>query len=184
MPPPTVNNDLKNQFLAGEELPSGVPRQFLLFSLIAFFAALILFAGLRFGYQVFLENAIEDLEAEVDRLGGQVTSEQQASLARLYSQVANLETLLEDHVFASELFPVLEANTHSRVAYRALEVSVPDREVAIEGLAGSYDDLVAQLALFERAPAVERLVLEDSQAEGSTISFRVILTMESGFFEL
>ena len=57
-----------------------------------------------------------------------------------------------------------------------------DREVALEGASSSYEDLAAQLAIFEKSSSVERVFLESSQASGSVVRFRVVLELEPKMF--
>lgn len=183
MPPQIPSLNRIPTELPPDVLPSGAPRRFLLVSFILFFASLLLYWGLSLGYGSFLERSIRLLEEERDELTGRLSGEDQASLISFYSQANNLRTLLEGHVFAAEIFPILERNTHPRVAYLALDMSVPDREVVLDGAAASYDDLVAQLAIYEAAPEVERLTLESSNLAGSVVNFKIILTLVPGVFQ-
>jgi len=156
----------------------------MLFSIVLFLAMLIIYGGLSLGYKGYLNRSIKSFEDELDELVYRFTPEQQENLITLYSQVDNLRGLLADHVYGAQLFPILERNTHPRVAYKTLYLSVPDSEVIIEGVTNSYDDLVTQLAIYEAAPEVERLVLGDSSSFGGVVNFKVTLTLADGVLEL
>lgn len=167
---------------AAEALPSGTPRRILITSFVLFLAVILTYFGLAFGYKIFLENSIKDLEAEVKTVSTQISPEEQENLIKLYSQISNLQKVLVNHKDVSPIFLFLESSTHPRVVYNTMNLSVTDRELALEGAAGSYEDLAAQLAIFEKSPSVERIFLESSQAAGSVVRFRVILEFKSKMF--
>ena len=184
--PPQISTRKRSlyQQLPPEVLPSGVPKKFLLSSAILFLISILIYWGLSIGYTSFLNRSILSLEEEVDNLAFQVTSEQQETLVTLYSQINNLRDILKDHIYGAQLFPVLERNTHVNVAYRSIGLLVPDRQVIIEGVAGSYDDLVSQLAIYEAAPEIKRLTLESSAVVGNTVNFKILLTLEPGVLKI
>ena len=116
--------------------------------------------------------------SQLDALSRQVTAEQRDDLATLYSQVANIRTLLGDHTLASNVFDMLQAVTSEHVVYTNFELSVPDRKVNLTGAAASYDDLVSQLALFETTDVIESYSLENSEINGSVVRFLVTVTLK------
>ena len=167
---------------AAGALPSGTPRRILIVSSILFLAVFLAYLGLDFGYKVFLKNSIEDLKTEVETISAQVSPEEQENLIKLYSQINNLQKVLANHNDASPAFLFLESNTHPRVVFNTANLSLADREVALEGASSSYEDLAAQLAIFEKSSSVERVFLESSQASGSVVRFRVVLELEPKMF--
>lgn len=177
MLPETPTMHTAPQGLPPDILPSGAPRRFVLFGAILFFASLLFYIGLSAGYESFLRRSIQSLENQRESLAAQLTGEDQKNLVTLYSQIVNLRTLLGDHVFAAKLFPILERNTHPDVAYLTLNLSVPDRELVIEGVAASYDALVSQLAIYEAAPEIERVALQNSRTDGGIVNFTAVLTL-------
>jgi hypothetical protein len=178
MPPESVSQtSIRNQIPTDEKMPSGFPRRFLFFSFLLFLAVLLVYFGLTFGYKPALNRSIENLEGELDNLSAQITSEQQDNLIRVHSQITNITKLFSNHVFASKMFSVIEKNTENRVAYKSLDIDVPSMEITLEGIAGSYDDLVSQLAIYEQAKEIERVVLQSSKLEGTAVSFRVGITL-------
>lgn len=160
-----------------EVLPSYAPKKFLYFSGTLFFLTLLIYVGLATGYTSFLERSISTLEEELDTLSLQISLEQQKNIAQLYSQVNNLQKVLSEHVEATELFKILERNTDVNVAYTDVNISIPDNQVSIEGVANSYDDLVSQLAIYEQAPEIKRMILESSQTNEGVVRFKINLTM-------
>jgi len=173
----------RSQIPGREILPSGTPLKFLTFSFFLFLVSILAHIGLSAGYKVFLNNEISKLEESVDELRFQISVEQQENLVGFFSQVSNVEDLLGDHVVTSGLFPILEDNIHSKVAYEGIDVSVADRKVSINGVAETFDALVSQLTIYEAAPEIERIVLRSSSRSGGIINFKVDLTMVAEVFE-
>ena len=167
---------------AAGALPSGTPRRILIVSSILFLAVFLAYLGLNFGYKVFLRNSIEDLKVEVETISAQVSPEEQENLVKLYSQINNLQKVLANHNDVSPAFLFLETNTYPRVVFNTANLSLADQELALEGVAGSYEDLAVQLAVFENSQSVERVFLESSQASGSVVRFRIVLELEPEMF--
>lgn len=181
MPPQYPN--LNNQILtAREKVPSGVPRRFLTFSALLFLMVLLIYFGLTFGYAPFLKGQIEDLRAKVDELGRKISAEDQKELTGLYSQISNIEKLLSSHVLASRAFNFLEENTSQQVTYLKTDLSVPERRLALDGAAASYEELVRQLAAYDEAPAVERMNLESAEESGGVVRFKAGLILKETIF--
>lgn len=182
MPPQYPN--LNNQILTREEkVPSGVPQRFFAFSFLVLILVTLGYLGLAYGYAPFLHNQIDDGKAKLDELGRRISADDQKELTRLYSQISNTQKLLSSHVLASRAFTFLEANTVREVTYIGADLSVPDRRLTLNGAAVSYDELVRQLASYNRAPEVERINLESSEAVGGTIRFKVSLMFKPEVFK-
>ena len=166
----------RGQLPGKEVLPSGVPRKLLTFGFFLFLSTLLVYVGLSAGYRSFLESEISVLEENIDELRFTIDIDEQENLVRFFSQINNVKEILDNHVITSSLFPILEANTHSRVAYTGIEIAVVERRVTIEGIAESFDALVSQLTIYEAAPPIERVILESAERSGSVVNFKISLT--------
>ncbi|MDP3953743.1 MAG: hypothetical protein Q8P99_02910 [bacterium] len=168
--------DVKEQF-SGPNLRIGWPKRFLTFTFVVFVAVFFVYLGLAFGYQAFLRNSISNIEAELGGLSSQISIEQKENLRTLYSQVTNIRQLLREHTLTSQVFTLFEAVTSESVVYTNFSLATSEREVEIEGFAGSYEDLVSQLVLLEDTPQIEKLTLEDSAFQNGLIAFRLRVTL-------
>jgi len=65
----------------------------------------------------------------------------------------------------------LEANTDQGVYYDGVEFSAADHLIRLDGVAKSYDNLFQQLAAFEQAPNISRVILGQAQAADRGIRF-------------
>jgi len=173
----------RSQIPGREILPSGTPLKFLTFSFFLFLTSVLVYVGLSVGYKAFLNNEISKLEESIDELRFQISVDQQENLVKFFSQVSNVKDLLDDHVATSNVFPILESNTHSKVAYEGVNVSVDDRKVLIDGVAETFDALVSQLTIYESVPEIERIILRSSTRTGGIINFKVELTMVEEVFD-
>ena len=160
----------------------GWPKKFLSFSITLFILVFLTYFSLSFGYQVFLNSKISDVRAELDTLESQITPAQKESLATLYSQVTNIRELIRDHSLASKFFDSLEAMTSENVAYIDFDMDISNKEVAIAGVAASYEDLVSQIALYEQAPEIESITLERANLDGSIVNFNLKMTVSEESF--
>lgn len=182
MPPqyPSLNNQILTE---REKMPSGVPRRFLTFSIFFFAGILLLYLGLAFGYAGFLKGQIEDRKTGLDVLGKKIPVDDQKELIQIYSQINNIQKLLGGHTLTSRTLSFLETATVRQVTYLGTDLSVPDRRLVVDGVAISYDELVKQLAAYERAPEVERVNLETSDISGKVVRFKIHLTLKPEVFK-
>lgn len=172
--------DPGRQFSGPGSSPVGWPKRFLSFSILLFALVLFVYLGLSVGYENFLRSSINNIEGEIGELSSQISESQKRDLAVLYSQVTNIKGLLNEHTYASNVFNILEAMTSENVVYTNFALSANQRDIALEGLAGTYDDLVSQLALFESAPEIEKVLLEESEFENGVIRFQMNVTLAEG----
>jgi len=181
--PPPYAQSLRDQF-SSTTLAVGWPKRLFTLATILFISVFLVYVGLAFGYRVFLNNSIEKLDDQLETLSTQITEEQKEDLATLYSQVTNVRTLLKDHVATSQAFTLLESLTHPKVTYLNLDLDMKDRRLILSGITPSYDDLTAQLAIFENSSDVERYNLESSEWDNGVIQFKVNLVMDKGVFSM
>ena len=170
------SQNVKEQFTSSAK-GVGWPKKFFTFSLALFIFVFVVYLGLAFGYETFLKSSIKDVEAKLSGLSNQVTDQQKEDLTTLYSQVTNIRNLLQNHTLTSQVFILLESITDQKVKYTNLSLSAPDREVAVEGFAATYEDLVSQLVLFEESPQIERFSLEESEFQKGEIRFKMKIVL-------
>lgn len=169
--------------MQSEELPVGWPWRFLMFTVLIAATVGVGCAGLIFGYKPLLDSRLLGQEEELVDLGKVIPVKQQDEFVRFYSQLANLETLLNAHVSASPLFGLLESRTNSAVSYVAMELRVPERKIVLEGNASNYKSFAEQLQSFTEAPEVESVIVNDSNAIEGNVKFRITVTVRAGIFK-
>ena len=168
--------------LGPEKISVGWPWRLFSFSFLVVLAATVIFVGLSFGYKNFLEARIIKVDAEIEQLSQSVSQDQQEKLIRFYSQLANLQTLLNKHAIASNIFSVVERNTNQRVYYNVSELKMGDRRMILEGVAASYQIFAQQLEAFSRLPEVERVTVNESYLSDGQIVFRLFLIFTDKIF--
>ncbi len=168
--------------LTQEKLSVGWPWRLFSFSFLIILAAGVIYFGLAFGYKNFLNNRIGEVDSEIQQLSESVPQEQQDKLVEFYGQLANLQGLLNKHVISSNIFPILERNTNQGVFYNSAEFKMTDRRLSLEGIANSYQVLSQQLEAFNRAPDVERVIVNESYLSGGRVAFRLFLVFSDKIF--
>ncbi len=175
-------NSLREQFVT-EAIPVGFPWRLFTFSLILFLFSVFVFFGLKFGYASYLTSQTEALDKKIQDLGNRVSAEDQARFIAFYSQLVNLKKVLEAHGFSGSVFSFLEKNTLGEVYYNDANFSGDDGELALKGLAASSETLVAQLAVFDRAPEVAKVILNQTNTDQRGVTFALTLEFKPDFFK-
>lgn len=165
-----------------QQQSGGLPWHLFSFALFLLIVACGAYLGLAFGYAPILSNRIEQLDAELVTLGEQIPEDQRNGFIQLYSQIANLQSMLKRHVMASALFPVIEKNTHVNVFYSNFDLSVPENRIALEGSASSYEVLAQQLEAWTKVKEIEKSYIAESQLSEGRVRFRLVLQFIPAFF--
>jgi energy-coupling factor transporter transmembrane protein EcfT len=166
-----------------ESIPVGFPWRLFTFSLILFLFSVFVFFGLKFGYVSYLTSETNALDKKIQDLGNRVSAEDQARFIAFYSQLANLKKILDNHGFSGNIFSFLEKNTLGQVYYNDAGFSGPDGELTLKGFAASSETLVSQLAIFDKAPEVAKVVLNQTNTDQRGVTFALTLTFRADFFK-
>ena len=158
-----------------------------MFSATIFAISLFVYFGLAFGYRPYLESEVKRLSNQIQSFAQQVPLEEQKKIIAFYSQLANLRTLLENHVVISPLFPWLEESTQANIYFTKLNLTVQSEQAVMSGVARSVSDLAEQLAIFRERPEVKRVVFSNvAFTSGGTSAgswqFSVALTFDQELF--
>jgi len=183
--PQYTQSALEQELKRAEKLPVGWPWRLLLFSIIVFGATIAGYLGITLGYQPYLNSQIKTLDAKIVDLTQTVGEEQQKNLVTLYSQLSNIQNLLNSHTSASKVFDLLEKNTQPQIYYLSLIFSLTAKEIQLDGSAPNYGVLSQQLEVFKQIPEIKKVSLRDSAAvDDGTIHFSVRLIFKPEFVNL
>ena len=148
------------------------------------FLAIIVYVGLSFGYAPYLQSQLTTEQDQMNALDKSIPATQQAQLVDYYSQIVNLQSLLQSHVSMPEFFSWLEKNTEANVYYQSFALTAGD-QVALGGIGATEADVNQQIAIFENAPEVSSVTVSNvnaPQVGGGGWSFAVILVMHPSVF--
>ena len=176
MPQQFIQNPL-NQFEL-ERLPVGWPWRFLATAFFIFLSSLLIYFGLVFGYEPYLNSQIQSEDKELDQLAQTVSKEDREKFTQFYSQLVNLQNLLGNHIAASKAFPILERITSHKVYYRSVDLKIPERQLELDGIAESYEVLGEQLESFNQAAEMENSLVNQSQLVNQAVQFKATLLLK------
>jgi hypothetical protein len=165
-----------------QQQSGGLPWRLFSFALFLLIVACGAYLGLKFGYAPILESHIAQLDEEIDSLSAQIPEEQQDGFIQLYSQLANLQSVLGKHVMTSVIFPIIESSTHTDVFYSSFDLSVAESRISIEGTARSYEVLAQQLEAWTNVKEVEKSYVAESQLSEGRVRFRMVIQFVPSLF--
>ena len=158
-----------------------------LFFFIAAVALLLVIAGI--GGLIVLNSA---QESQRDEFISQNKAKEESIRPELLQQVVLLDnrlkgvrTLIEDHIFPSNIFSVIEKNTHPQVRFLNFTFAADSLKLDMSGEAASYRALSSQIGLFEREPQIERTEFGGLSATGEgLVGFKLTLTLKPTLLHL
>lgn len=175
------NQDLAQQFKS-EDLSVGWPWRLFSFSGILFLASALVYIGLTFGYEPFLNSRIQSVDSDLGKLGESISQKDEEAFVRFYSQLSNLNGVLNNHIFGSKVFSWLELNTHPKVYYAGIDLKIPELQLTLSGVTDNFGILGEQLAIFDKDPLVAGYVLNQSVVTEGAVRFTVIIKLAKNFF--
>lgn len=175
---------IEKEFLKPEELKTEWPWRLLVFTIFLFGIILLVFFGMRIGYEPYLDKKIKTLDAEIGKLTQSFSQSQINDFLKFYSQLSNLKTLLGNHIFSSNILKFLEENSLKNLIYTSLNLDVGRRELKLSGIVSSYEVLSQQLEIFRQSTLVEKSSFKNSQrGEKTGINFEIVLVLKNDFFK-
>jgi hypothetical protein len=164
----------------GWETPKtpGWGGQLLMFTGTILIATVLVYFGLLYGVEPYLQNQINLADKQIDGLKTQVPPDDQKLAAQFYSQVANLQKLFKNQTIGSPFLTWLGATTQSNVFYTRLSLDIVQRKASLTATARTLDDVNQQLQLFSSKPEVRQVVFSNATANdtgGWDFSFTLTL---------
>lgn len=142
----------------------------------------VIYAGIKFGYEPYLNSQFSSTQTQIATLGQSISSSDTANLLTFYSQISNLQSLLSKHVINSQFFSWLEQNTEANVYYSQFSLVSGD-QITLVGDALSEADVNEQVAVFEASPEVKSVAVTNVGVSGSgKWQFTASLTMNQSLF--
>ncbi|MEK7630256.1 MAG: hypothetical protein AAB432_02665 [Patescibacteria group bacterium] len=178
----SFNNNGSEQFLT-EKVPIGWPWRLLVFAALIFSFSIFVYLGLHFGYQNYLGSVISGLDKNLDSLAKQVSIEDQQKFVNFYSKLANLEKVLTNHSFSSNIFTFLEKNVTSDIYFSNANFNLNNKIVGLKGFSTNFNSLAEQITIFDQAPEVSLVLLKDVSLvqAGSGVNFTIDISFNSDF---
>lgn len=149
-----LEEQLKKEYVA-----TGLPWRLLISSSVIFGLSFLVYAGIVFGQQPYLEKQIQSLKQEIAKLNLTVDESKQKQLIRFYSQFINIQDLIKDHRQTSQIFGFFENNTFPKVKFENMTVNFAEEDISVSGSAPDYETLLKQLAWFNKSPEVAEVNL-------------------------
>jgi hypothetical protein len=173
------------QLRAKEYLSAQTPWRVLILTLIVFFFTVLIYFGMLLGYKPYLKSKTRSLEQKLSVLSQSMDENQQKQIISFFSQMTNIQKLLSDHKIYSPVFDFIEKNTYQQATYLDLKFNIAEMEMKIEGTVPNYEYLIKEIALYNQAPEVKTVHLDNSsvQEASNMVRFSVKLILDRQFFK-
>lgn len=175
------NSGTREQFAAAQA-PIGLPWRITVFAVVLFAFSLFTYVGLRFGYRAYLTTQEQNLDAELQTLAQQVSTNEQEQFVVLYSQIVNLKSVLDKHTFTANIFPFLERNTVDGINFSSAEFSAKTMMVKLNGATPVFETLAGQMAVLENTPEALSVSLEKVNISSGNVTFTIGITFKPDTF--
>jgi hypothetical protein len=167
---------------------SGLPWKLLAFSIFIFLLSILSYFALIFGYSPYLNNQIAKTDQDTKDLTRNISIDAQNKFVDVYSRLSNFKNLLANHIYSSNIFPLLERITYPTIYYNNVELNTDDKTLILSGIAADFNSLSSQLQAFDKEttsknPLIDSYILNQSRAVQNQVNFRVTLNLSSKIFQ-
>lgn len=143
---------LETQLKQAQHIDIGWPWRLFLLSFVLCILSVALYAGMRFAYIPYLDASIHEADAAVEALQQEVSANVSTGLINFYSQIVNIQSLLDPTRALSPLLFTIEKATHRSAYLNSFSFDDVAHEVKFSGVAPSSDILSEQLARYHAVP--------------------------------
>ncbi|MFB6212309.1 MAG: hypothetical protein ABEI53_00615 [Candidatus Magasanikbacteria bacterium] len=177
--------DFKDSF-DNEDISAGTPWKLMIFTLVLFMFSVVLYLGLVFGYKPYIEGQIQEMDSRMEKLAKSVSKGEKKEFLDFYSQLTHLKSILNSRKYAGNVFKVLEENTLPSVYLSEVSAELDKLSLKISGTGSDLKSVVDQVAVFEKSPGVDGVVLgELSLDKGSSkeVGFKLKLFLSPSYLK-
>ena len=143
----------------------GTPWRLLSMGFIVFIIAAVVYLGMDFGYKPFISSQIGKTQAKIDELVGSITEEEAQNSVTFYSQMSNINELLNSKKIISQTFGTVKDNTLKNIYYSSFGLDYGSQEIRMEGAAPTYEALAQQIDIFRKLKEVKGVKLENARKD-------------------
>ena len=164
----------------GKTSAPSVMWRLLVFALVVFFMVMAAYVGMEFGYRAILNRQITSLEQETGDLITGFSVRDREEMLSFYSRLANIRSLLDTHIYSSQLLELLEKRTVSGVYYEKASFIIEEGEGRLDGVARSYLDLAREIEALRTVAGFSEINLESAGAiaGGERVAFVITLKVD------
>lgn len=180
MDPAAPQTTLQDQFVE-ESIPVGLPWRILLSGALILALTILIAFGLEYGYKPYLEEQVTAVDKQFSSLTKNFSEQDQKNIVAVYSQIANLKTILEKRTSINTVFKFLEEQTIPSVYYSDAVMNGEELKLTIKGFTPTLTELSQQIAVFEKNKNVRNAVLDSVglQAGGAVFSITLQFNAEA-----
>ena len=175
-----VTNSQREQFVA-DPVQVGLPWRLMIFTFILLLLSIFIFVGLRFGYITYLDTQVETVDTQMEELAAQVSEGEKERFLTFYSQLVNLQTVLDRRFFAQNIFTFLEDRTLPEVYYTDVEYEERRLGAYLSGRTDNMKNFVNQLAIYDESDEVARAILGKLTVNEEGVIFSVNIIFDTEF---
>jgi len=129
-------------------------------------------------YQI--KTAFDQSKAKEQSLKNEIAYLDPKNAARFKKKIGELSSLLENHIYWSEIFSVIERSTIPTVWYDGLSVASDNYAIDLNGTAKNLDGAARQLVSLKKEKEFQNVVLKTigSSDSGGNVKFSVSLQFD------
>lgn len=159
------------------------PWRFTILAGMVFSGLLVIYFGLSFGYQNFLEKSISNTQSKTDDINkNSIDVKSRDQFLSFYSRSVNVQKLLNSHITIRPVFNILESRTLPGVYYSDSKIDVSEKIISLTGFAKDFETLANQIYIYSNTSGLSKVGVSDTKVSEKGLSFNPKVILESSVF--
>ena len=145
---------------------------------------LILAGGALFVWEKKLAGRLVEYDNELQQLISQRDISLEERIQRLNAVLGTFKNVLDEHLYWTQLFKILEARTLNNVVFKSFNGSNADNSMLLDGSTSSYASLAKQVKIIEDTAGVESVTASGiSLSKEGKIDFSLNINFEENLLK-
>lgn len=128
-------------------------------------------------------KTLANLEQEIAQQEAAFSSNQSNEVLNFQNELANLKTILNDHITFSNALNAIASNTHQQIKFTSLKVNYDDRIIEINGIAPSNEVIAQASTIFSNLANVLQVGFKNIKTSSDGMHFIMTLNVLEKFFK-
>lgn len=129
-------------------------------------------------YKDALTRELEEIASKLLAIQGERDAETEENVRDFAARILTIDSVLDNHIYASQIFAFLERVTHPRAQWKDFAFRAQDGTITMNGATENYTTLGEQIIAFEQNTNIHNLIISNIQLDKSGrvlfgVSFRV-----------
>ena len=140
--------------------------------------------GALFFYERFLNEELQATRDKIEDLRAKSDKSKEDAARKFGEKLDGVSSILDSHIYSSNLFTLIEAFTHPKVQFTNLNFAAVSGLLTLKGLTESYETFGEQMIALEESSEIENITVSGVKLlKSGQVAFTISFNVDSGVYK-